>query len=122
MELDPRTRGQRPEPRLPDAGREGLLQDQLRDRPALAARTRRRPRALYRSGRVAEPLHPRRCREMGDRKSVVSGKSVSVRVDLGGSRIIKKTKHKQHQMEKNKRVRQADSNQVKTRGIIIKVK
>src|SRR3546814_20175626 len=27
-----------------------------------------------------------------DRKSVVSGKSVSVRVDLGGSRIIKKTK------------------------------
>src|SRR3546814_21026890 len=30
-----------------------------------------------------------------DRKSVVSGKSVSVRVDLGGRRIIKKkTKHK----------------------------
>src|SRR3546814_13288990 len=28
-----------------------------------------------------------------DRKSVVSGKSVSVRVDLGGSRIIKKKKH-----------------------------
>src|SRR3546814_17749375 len=27
-----------------------------------------------------------------DRKSVVSGKSVSVRVDLGGSRIIKKKK------------------------------
>src|SRR3546814_14188069 len=26
----------------------------------------------------------------GDRKSVVSGKSVSVRVDLGGGRIIKK--------------------------------
>src|SRR3546814_14139311 len=33
-----------------------------------------------------------------DRKSVVEGKSVSVRVDLGGSRIIqkKKIKHKQH--------------------------
>src|SRR3546814_15481899 len=37
-----------------------------------------------------------------DRKSVVSGKSVSVRVDLGGSRIINKktinenTKHSQH--------------------------
>src|SRR3546814_13252591 len=30
-----------------------------------------------------------------DRKSVVSGKSVSVRVDLGGSRIIKKTKTNQ---------------------------
>src|SRR3546814_13232889 len=29
-----------------------------------------------------------------DRKSVVSGKSVSVRVDLGGRRIIKKTKSK----------------------------
>src|SRR3546814_20559983 len=28
----------------------------------------------------------------GDRKSVVSGKSVSVRVDLGGRRIIKKKK------------------------------
>src|SRR3546814_13201037 len=28
-----------------------------------------------------------------DRKSVVSGKSVSVRVDLGGRRIIKKKKH-----------------------------
>src|SRR3546814_14134854 len=32
---------------------------------------------------------------MPDRKSVVSGKSVSVRVDLGGRRIIKKTtRHK----------------------------
>src|SRR3546814_21027012 len=30
----------------------------------------------------------------GDRKSVVSGKSVSVRVDLGGRRIIKKKKIK----------------------------
>src|SRR3546814_12428249 len=28
-----------------------------------------------------------------DRKSVVSGKSVSVRVDLGGRRIIKKKQH-----------------------------
>src|SRR3546814_20794547 len=28
-----------------------------------------------------------------DRKSVVSGKSVSVRVDLGGRRLIKKKKH-----------------------------
>src|SRR3546814_17348790 len=31
-----------------------------------------------------------------DRKSVVSGKSGSVRVDLGGRRIINKKKHKQH--------------------------
>src|SRR3546814_17436673 len=32
------------------------------------------------------------CRGDVDRKSVVSGKSVSVRVDLGGCRIIKTTK------------------------------
>src|SRR3546814_15538106 len=31
-----------------------------------------------------------------DRKSVVWGKSVSVRVDLGGRRIIKKKKRKDH--------------------------
>src|SRR3546814_11838614 len=31
-----------------------------------------------------------------DRKSVVSGKSVSVRVDLGGRRIIKKKKRNKH--------------------------
>src|SRR3546814_19969566 len=32
-------------------------------------------------------------RHVRDRKSVVSGKSVSVRVDLGGRRIIKKKNH-----------------------------
>src|SRR3546814_17774938 len=32
------------------------------------------------------------CSSRTDRQSVVSGKSVSVRVDLGGSRIIKKNK------------------------------
>src|SRR3546814_18902508 len=40
-------------------------------------------------------------REGIDRKSVVSGKSVSVRVDLGGRRIINKIKHNyksRHQM------------------------
>src|SRR3546814_12448454 len=37
----------------------------------------------------------------GDRKSVVSGKSVSVRVDLGGSRSIKKkTMHKNNKNKK----------------------
>src|SRR3546814_13589950 len=36
-----------------------------------------------------------------DRKSVVSGKSVSVRVDLGGRRIIQNTKE-QHDRNKNK--------------------
>src|SRR3546814_12015088 len=34
----------------------------------------------------------RRFRQPADRESVVSGKSVSVRVDLGGRRIIKKKK------------------------------
>src|SRR3546814_11566932 len=42
--------------------------------------------------RIAEPaMRPHRAR---DRKSVVSGKSVSVRVDLGGRGIIKKKKKK----------------------------
>src|SRR3546814_20246647 len=37
-----------------------------------------------------------------DRKSVVSGKSVSVRVDLGGRRIIKQKKHKQKKDKKHR--------------------
>src|SRR3546814_14169702 len=45
-----------------------------------AERRRRRPRERP----------PRRSRRCAARKSVVSGKSVSVRVDLGGRRIIKK--------------------------------
>src|SRR3546814_12045186 len=47
--------------------------------------------------KIAQFLHraehgdpPRRGRLAQDRKSVVSGKRVSVRVDLGGSRLIKK--------------------------------
>src|SRR3546814_15549242 len=45
---------------------------------------------------VAEPFHPALGQQIAfleiaiDRKSVVSGKSVSVRVDLGGRRNIKK--------------------------------
>src|SRR3546814_13591045 len=35
------------------------------------------------------------------RKSVVQGKSVSVRVDLGGRRIIKKKKHEQNPVNKD---------------------
>src|SRR3546814_11244086 len=42
-------------------------------------------------------LHLRKGKDVGrDRKSVVWGKSVSVRVDLGGRRIIKKNKNHQH--------------------------
>src|SRR3546814_12672419 len=47
--------------------------------PVDAARDRKRAVAFDRDGEAAV-----------DRKSVVSGKSVSVRVDLGGRRIIKK--------------------------------
>src|SRR3546814_17941759 len=41
-----------------------------------------------------------RCKShgQGDRKSVVSGKSVSVRVDIGGRRIIKKKQEDDHDM------------------------
>src|SRR3546814_19503113 len=53
------------------------------------------------------PISPpdRRCRidgdggRAGDRKSVVSGKSVSVRVDLGGRRIIKKKQTGTHEYD-----------------------
>src|SRR3546814_18569809 len=37
-----------------------------------------------------------------DRKSVVKGKSVSVRVDLGGRRIIKKKTRRSHKQRKDK--------------------
>src|SRR3546814_19368480 len=37
----------------------------------------------------------------GDRKSVVSGQSVSVRVDLGGRRIIKKKNPNPHRLRNN---------------------
>src|SRR3546814_17667194 len=49
----------------------------------------------------ADPLIDRRpgLRKPGpDRKSVVSGKSVSVRVDLGGRRIIRKQTHNYYDM------------------------
>src|SRR3546814_20769610 len=40
------------------------------------------------------PARGRYCWSSRDRKSVVSGKSVSVRVDLGGRRFIKKKNNK----------------------------
>ena len=39
-----------PASRLPHAGGKGRVQDQLRDRPALADRARRRPHAVHRPG------------------------------------------------------------------------
>src|SRR3546814_12100093 len=42
-----------------------------------------------------------RGRSSGDRKSVVKGKSVSVRVDRGGCRMIKKKKNRENTYMKN---------------------
>src|SRR3546814_19035311 len=51
--------------------------------------TRRQRRPLYRAGRRG-----RIGRDVQDRKRVVEGKRGSVRVDLGGRRVIKKKKQK----------------------------
>src|SRR3546814_17682560 len=45
------------------------------------------------SNKIAEEILEGRHERRQDRKSVVSGKSVSVSVDLGGSRIITKKKN-----------------------------
>src|SRR3546814_13737236 len=59
-----------------------------------AAGERHRDRTDRQCLRHDVPLRGHR-RRQADRKSVVKGKSVSVRVDLGGRRIIKKkTSHK----------------------------
>src|SRR3546814_19686642 len=87
------------------------------------SRTRRRkpePGPARRSRWAIAPaslLHcPRRSHRLlhlaeqpGDRKSVVSGKSVSVRVDLGGRRIIK-TKKKTRDRKKTHNMRESESN------------
>src|SRR3546814_12207728 len=86
-------------PRFPES-RPDLSPGELRqlgpgryDRAGQRAGDRRPRLALRRRGRAAQavamvPQDHRLCRRP-DRKSVVWGKSVSVRVDLGGSRIIK---------------------------------
>src|SRR3546814_4311816 len=58
------------------------------DRPAARPRPRGRPSA----GAAQDQVRSARRGPEADRKSVVEGKSVSVRVDLGGRRIIKKKK------------------------------
>src|SRR3546814_12763044 len=61
---------------------------------------RSRGLASKRGRRGTQPLRDgatrRAARPGKDRKSVVQGKSVSVRVDLGGRRIIKKNKKYRH--------------------------
>src|SRR3546814_17929668 len=46
-------------------------------------------------GAAMKPFSSWRRQPSVDRQSVVKGKSVSVRVDLGGRRMLKKTTHKQ---------------------------
>src|SRR3546814_19142984 len=52
-----------------------------------------RIRATRPSPNIVAPATPGICWKLVDRTTVASGKSVSLRVDLGGCRIIKKTKH-----------------------------
>src|SRR3546814_18862215 len=62
-------------------------------RAAIGNRCRRRGGATHRDAVRRHPLSDRRGAERRlDRKSVVEGKSVSVLVDLGGGRVIKKKK------------------------------
>src|SRR3546814_13704928 len=68
-----------------------------RDVDAFAVRSQQHASAARAAGRYAESLIP--VRDLNgrlvldqDRKSVVWGKSVSVRVDIGGRRLIKKKK------------------------------
>src|SRR3546814_16179127 len=73
----------------------GIAGCELRlDHAAAAERLARQVLAgsLYTPQRVGLGVLALARSRLGDRKSVVLGKSVSVRVDLGGRRIIKKTK------------------------------
>src|SRR3546814_17569109 len=64
------------------------------EEPASLGRSRQQMRRLRSS--------PDRPWTFGDRKSVVSGKSVSESVDLGGRRIIKKKIQKQQESKNHK--------------------
>src|SRR3546814_19139955 len=67
------------------------LSNQRARSSAKAAGKFRRPFLFFRSNRPAPRAHPEtRKQGDGDRKSVASGKCVSVRVDLGGRRILQK--------------------------------
>src|SRR3546814_19630266 len=85
-----------PLPLAGEGGGEGAGHGKSRTLPLTLSRKRERGSKVR--PRPSSPSRsPRRCRRScrtpaRDRKSVVSGKSVSVRVDLGGRRIIKKKK------------------------------
>src|SRR3546814_6577012 len=82
--VGPSTRGPRRERMLARPG--GFRRALSGHRPARWRIAGRRGGALFLPVRTDPQHHPE------DRKSVVKGKSVSVRLDLGGRRIIKKKK------------------------------
>src|SRR3546814_14120012 len=55
---------------------------------------------------VEQGARDRQLHALADRKSVVSGKSVSVRVDLGGRSILKKKQRKNNQISTSKNQKQ----------------
>src|SRR3546814_16453866 len=72
-------------------GRDGLDESMGKTNFVAHGRTERnRPQEFHKLGRPHDGKGGRTGLDELDRKSVVEGKSVSVRVDLGGSRIIKK--------------------------------
>src|SRR3546814_11284008 len=94
QERDWRHRSENPGPRAqPHSARPRRGSSAGPELPANSRATRRFPLGGERAA-VGRPHCARRQRGTPDRKSVVEGKSVSVRVDLGGGRFIKKKKKK----------------------------
>src|SRR3546814_19038196 len=77
----------------------GCNDHRLQDQRLCARHDARRHLSIVRLSRARRC---RRARAAQDRKSVVSGKSVSVRVDPGGRRIIKKKRKKNKKKNTNK--------------------
>src|SRR3546814_17372606 len=71
------------------------------DHPVCAASLRNHAGGLFSEQYLDEPFEAA-IATARDRKSVVYGKSVSVRVDLGGRRIIKKKTKKTHNKQQKK--------------------
>src|SRR3546814_17042175 len=69
------------------------IDERLEELAQSALRQERGDWAAGERGPATDGAPAGRRRRRTDRKSVVSGKSVSVRVDLGGRRIIKKNTH-----------------------------
>src|SRR3546814_11400176 len=87
--LDEEDRGEPVRGIDPEQRRRRAVPEKFADRAAILCRRLRRRLAH----RKVEAESDRPLARQPDRKSVVSGKSVSVRVDLGGRRIIKKKKY-----------------------------